>query len=308
MEKQVNKLLSVTFTVTVLTSLLIVTGCTSTPAAGNITDDLGRNVLVEKIPERIISLAPSNTEILFALGLGDKVVGVTDYCTYPPKAIEKPKVGGFNTVNIETVVSLTPDLLLATQIHNKTIIPALERLNLTVVALSPETLTGVIDDIKLIGNITGTPKESSQLTGDLQKRIDAVKSKTGKLTQEQKPTVLYLTWHDPLMTAGKGTLADDVITMAGGINIAGDISGNSNITLEIVIDRNPQIIVASVGMGSGEDLPWQYVNTESRLKATDALIHNRVYKIDGDLIHRSGPRIVDALEIMAQFLHPELFQ
>jgi iron complex transport system substrate-binding protein len=308
MEMKLSKLLQATLVAIALTSLLIAAGCTSAPAPGNITDDLGRTVQIKEIPERIISLAPSNTEILFALGLNDKIVGVTEYCNYPPEAIEKPKVGGFSTVNIETVVSLTPDLLFATDIHNKTIIPALERLNFTVVALSPETLTGVIDDIGLVGNITGTKKESSKLTGDLQKRIDAVINKTGNLTQEQKPTVLYLTWHDPLMTAGKGTLADDVITMAGGINIAGDISGNNNITLETVIDRNPQIIVASVGMGSGEDLPWQYVNTESRLKTTEALSNNRVYKIDGDLIHRSGPRIVDALEIMAQFFHPELFQ
>jgi iron complex transport system substrate-binding protein len=303
-----NKLVLGTCTGIVIIALLIVSGCTTASAPGNITDDLDRNILIEKIPERIISLAPSNTEILFALGLGDKVVGVTDYCNYPVEATEKPKVGGFNTVNIETVVSLTPDLILATHIHSKTIIPALERLNFTVVALSPDTLSMVIDDIELTSDITGTQKESMKLTADLNKRIDAVKSKTDNLPQEQKPRVLYLTWHDPLMTAGKGTLADDVITTAGGINIAGDITGNKSISLETVIDRNPQVIVASVGMGSGEDLPWQYVNNESRLRTTDALTHSRVYKIDGDLIHRSGPRIVDALEIMAQFFHPELFQ
>ena len=288
--------------------LLFPTGCTSPAAPGNITDDLGRNIQIEAIPDRIVSLAPSNTEILFALGLGEKVVGVTDYCNYPDEAKDKPSIGGFSTVNIEAVVALEPDLILATERHSKTIIPALENLGCTVVALSPTTLDEVIESIDFVGEITGTQKEASQLTGNLQKRIATIKRKTNNITQDEKPRVLYLTWHDPLMTAGTGTLADDVITTAGGINIASDISGDNAISLETVIDRNPQIIVASVGMGSGEDLPWQYVQTEERLKISDAVKNQQVYKINGDLIHRAGPRIVDALEIMAQFFHPELFK
>jgi iron complex transport system substrate-binding protein len=291
-----------------LIALLVPTGCASPVAPGNITDDLGRNVQIEAIPDRIISLAPSNTEILFALGLGEKVAGVTDYCNYPDEAKEKPSIGGFSTVNIEAVVALEPDLILATERHSKTVIPALENLGCTVVALSPATLDGVIESIDFVGEITGTQKEASQLTGNLQNRIDTIKRKTKNIKQEEKPRVLYLTWHDPLMTAGTGTLADDVITTAGGINIAGDISGDNTISLETVIDRNPQIIVASVGMGSGEDLPWQYVQTEERLKISDAVKNEQVYKINGDLIHRAGPRIVDALEIMAQFFHPGLFK
>ena len=110
------------------------------------------------------------------------------------------------------------------------------------------------------------------------------------------------------MTAGTRTLADDVIGSAGGQNIAFDISGDKTINLETVIYRDPQVIIASVGMGTGEDLPWQYVQTETRLKNTQALLNNRVYKIDGDLIHRPGPRVVDALEQMAHFIHPELFK
>ena len=303
-----NKIVILFCSVILLIASLIPTGCASPAAPGNITDDLGRNVHIEAIPDRIVSLAPSNTEILFALGLGDKVVGVTDYCNYPDEAKKKPSIGGFSTVNIEAVVALEPDLLLATERHSKTVIPALENLGYTIVALSPKTLDGVIESIALVGEITGAQKEASQLTGTLQKRIDNVKSITTDIEQDKKPRVLYLTWHDPLMTAGTGTLANDVITTAGGINIAGDISGDNTISLETVIDRNPQTIIASVGMGTGEDLPWQYVQTEPRLKITDALKNEQLYKIDGDLIHRAGPRIVDALEIMAQFFHPELFE
>jgi iron complex transport system substrate-binding protein len=296
------------YAVAFLITLLFLTGCTSPAPPGNITDDLGRNVQIESIPDRIVSLAPSNTEILFALGLGDKIVGVTDYCNYPDEAKEKPSIGGFSTPNIEAVVAREPDLILATERHSKTVIPALENLGCTVVAISPTTLDEVIESIDFVGEITGTQKEASQLSGNLQKRIDTIKKKTSNINQDEKPRVLYLTWHDPLMTAGTGTLADDVITTAGGINIADDISGDNTISLETVIDRNPQIIVASVGMGSGEDLPLQYVETEARLKSSDALKNEQVYKINGDLIHRAGPRVVDALEIMARFFHPESFK
>ncbi len=217
-------------------------------------------------------------------------------------------MGGFSTVDIEKVVSLEPDLVLATQIHGKTVIPALEKLGLTVVALTPSSLNEVLDSITLVGEITGQSREASKLLSNLRMRIEAVADKTRTLSPNQKPRVFYITWHDPLMTAGTRTLADDVIASAGGQNIAFDISGDKTINLETVIYRDPQVIIASVGMGTGEDLPWQYVQTETRLKNTQALLNNRVYKIDGDLIHRPGPRVVDALEQMAHFIHPELFK
>jgi len=260
------------------------------------------------MPHRIISLAPSNTEILFAIGLSDRVVGVTEYCNYPEGAIAKPKVGGFSTVDIEKVVSLEPDLVLATQRHSKTVIPALEELGVTVLALAPGSLSEAMNNITLIGEIAGQNKQASQLVDDLRTRIEAVADKTQNLAPNQRPRVLYLTWHDPLMTAGTETLVDDIISKAGGQNIAYDISGDKAIDLETVIYRNPQVIIASIGMGTGEDLPWQYVRTEPRLKNTEALLNDRVYKIDGDLVHRPGPRIVEALELMAQFINPELFE
>jgi iron complex transport system substrate-binding protein len=288
--------------------VLMLLSCIPQSPPGNIVDGLGRQITINAVPQRIVSLAPSNTEILFALDLGDKVVGVTEYCNYPEAAKTKPKVGGFSTVDIEKVVSLRPDLVLATQIHSKTIIPALEKLGLTVVALTPSSLTGVLDSITLVGKITGQSKEASELIKDLSTRITAIADKTQKLSTAQRPRVFYVTWHDPLWTAGTGTLSNDVISQAGGQNIASDITGDKTIDLETVINRDPEVIIVSVGMGTGEDLPWQYIKSESRLKNTQALLTDRVYKIDGDLIHRPGPRIVEALEQMAQFIHPELFE
>jgi len=293
--------------ITMMLLVLVLLSCIPQPPPGNIVDGLGRQVMISAVPQRIVSLAPSNTEILFALGLADKVVGVTEYCNYPEAAKTKPKVGGFSTVDIEKVVSLRPDLVLATRIHDKTIIPSLENLGITVVALTPKSLNEVLESIKLAGKITGQDKEASELVKDLSTRITAIVDETQKLAPDQRPRVFYVTWHDPLMTAGTGTLSNDVISQAGGQNIASDISGDKTIDLETVISRDPEVIIVSVGMGTGEDSPWQYIKSEPRLKNTQALLTDRVYKIDGDLIHRPGPRIVEALEQMAQFIHPELF-
>ena len=273
-----------------------------------VTDQLDRVVKLEKIPERIISLAPSNTEILFALGLGDRVVAVTDYCNYPPQATEKPSIGGFSTPNIEEVIALSPDLTLATSRHEKRIIPALEGKGLTIFTLDPKTLDEVLESITLIGEVTGKGEEASQLVAEVRNRIKAVTDKTDSLSKGQRPRVFYITWHDPLKTPGSGTRHNELIRMAGGTNIAQDLTDYATISLEAVIEANPQVIIAGVGMGSGEDLPFQYVSTEPRLRNVDACINHRVYSIDVDLAGRPGPRITDALEKFAEFIHQELFK
>jgi iron complex transport system substrate-binding protein len=290
-------------------ALLISLSCGSPPHGEiGITDQLGRTVEFDKIPQRIISLAPSNTEILFALGLADRVVAVTDYCNYPPEAKQKPSIGGFSTPNIEEVVALSPDLVLAASIHQTEVIPRLVARGMTVFALAPKTLDEVLEAITLVGKITGTENEASKLVAEMQTKIKAVTDKTRNLTEAQKPRVFYVTWHDPLMTAGSGTLHDELIQKAGGTNVAGNLSGYALIDPETVIAANPEVIVAGVGMGTGADAPFQFAMFEPTLRNTDARLHNRVYAIDVDLAGRAGPRIVDALEQFAQFVHPELFE
>ncbi len=278
------------------------------PSPIEITDQLGRVVKLEKIPERIISLAPSNTEILFALGLGDKVVGVTDYCDYPPEAKEKPSIGGFSTPNIEEIVALSPDLILATSIHQKRVIPQLEEKGLTVFALAPKTLDEVLEAIILAGEITEKEKEASGLVAQMRARIKAVTDRTDSLPSEQRPRVFYITWQDPLMTVGSGNLDDELIRRAGGVNIAQNLNGSASITLEVAVEANPEVMIAGVGMGTGADLPFQFAMTEPALRNTDARKHSQVYSIDMNLAGRAGPRIVDVLEQFARFIHPELFQ
>jgi len=277
------------------------------PSPIEVVDQLGRVVKLEKVPERIISLAPSNTEILFALGLGDKVVGVTDYCDYPPEAKENPSIGGFSTPNIEEVIALSPDMILATSVHEKRIIPQLEERGMTVFALNPTTLDEVLESITLAGEIAGKEERASGLVAQMWDRIKAVTDKTDSLSREQRPRVFYLTWHDPLKTSGSGTLLHELIQKAGGRNIFLDIIGTTSVDLEVLVARDPQVMIAGIGMGSGEDKPFQYLKTESRLKNTEAGKNGRIYGIDLDLTGRAGPRIVDGLELFAKCIHPEIF-
>ena len=288
--------------------LLPATACTTEALPGTFIDGLGRTVNIEEVPETIISLAPSNTEILYALGLEDKLVGVTEYCNYPEAAQDKPKIGGFSTVDIEIVVEIQPDLILAANIHRDEVIPALERLGLTVLALDPKTPDEVLEAITLVGRCTGSEDEASLLVTEMGNRIKAVTDETDNLTPAQRLRVFYVTWHDPLMTVGSEVLHNELIQLAGGTNIFQDLTGNyPKISLEAVIEANPQVIITGVGMGTGGDLPFQFVSTEPRLEDVDARINNRVYAIATDLIGRSGPRTVDALEQLAEMIHPEIF-
>ena len=279
-----------------------------TPSPIEVTDQMGRIVKLDGIPERIISLSPGNTEIIFALGLTDKLVAVTDYCNYPPEAEDKPSIGGFSTPNIEQVVAHSPDLILATSIHEKRIIPQLEDKGIAVFVSDPKTLDEVLAAITLIGYITGGKTEAAELTTEIQSRIEAVTEKTNILPQGQRPGVLYIVWHDPLLAAGAETLQDELIQRAGGGNIALDLTGYAGISLEAVIGANPEVMIAGTGHGSSAELTFQFLKAETRLKDTAARKNDRVYKIDSDLSSRPGPRIVEGLERFAEFIHPELFK
>jgi iron complex transport system substrate-binding protein len=310
--KALDKTAGIIFLVIALASSLFVSCAapaeTTAPAPNTIIDQVGRTVTVPSIPQRIVSLSPSNTEILFALGLGDRVVGVTDYCDYPPEAKEKTHIGGFWTPDVETIVSLAPDLVVAQALHQAEVIPKLEGYGLNVIVLEPKTVDEVLDAINLVGQITGNTKEAAALVKSLQSRIDRVTDKTKDLPESQRPGVFYITWHDPLMSVGSGNIGDDLITRAGGSNIFHDLEGSVTVSLEEVVQANPDVIIAGVGMGSGEDLPLQFTLEEPRLAGTNARLNNQVYSISMDLPGRAGPRIVDALEQFARFIHPELFK
>jgi iron complex transport system substrate-binding protein len=294
-------------------ALLVSLSCTSPKVAEmksqtEIIDQLGRVVKLDKIPQRIISLAPSNTEILYALGLADRVVAVTDYDNYPLEVKQKPSIGGFSTPNIERVVALYPDLVLATSIHQKSVIPNLEQRGINVLALDPKNTNDVLDAISLVGKVTGKEKEAYTLIAQIQTKIKTVTDKTSQLPQSQRPRVFFVTWNDPLKTAGSGTLQNEFIQKAGGINIAQNLTAYAGISLEAVVEANPQVIIVGVGMGSGVDAPLKFAISEPRLRNTDARQNNQVYPIDIDLTGIAGSRIGDALTEFAKLIHPEIFK
>ncbi|MFO8100768.1 MAG: cobalamin-binding protein [Dehalococcoidia bacterium] len=257
-------------------------------------------------PSRIISLSPSNTEILFALNLGDSVVGVTEYCDYPPQARQKPTIGGFSTVDTEKVIELDPDLVLASGMHEDTVVPQLRDKGIRVLIIDPQSLDEIIVDIALVGVETGRAEESSLLNAEIEDKIEAITEKTSSASE--KPDVFYVTWHDPIWTLGKGTLTHELIEKAGGTNVFADARGHLEVNLETVVNRNPRIILASAGHGAAEDSPVTWARTEERLRGTDARQNDRIYQIDADLVTRAGPRAVDGLEMMARIIHPELFE
>lgn len=271
-----------------------------------IIDDLGYSITITEKPERILSLAPSNTEILFALGLGDKVVGVTEYCNYPEEAKEKNKIGDYSTPNIERVINLEPDLVLTAYGNPMETVVALKGFDLTVVGLKSGNLDEILYDIRVIGEITGQSDSTSVLVADMAQRIEATEGRINKLNLEKKPTVLHVIWHDPIWVAGKGTFEDELIRKSGGVNIA-SVGLYKTISLEKVIEMNPDVIITPSGTGMGfakTNFTYEYITNEPRLKSVDAVRNNRVYIIDADIVCRAGPRIVDALEEIAKDLQP----
>jgi len=259
--------------------------------------------------ERIVSLAPSNTEILFALGLGDKVVGVTSYCNYPSDTIKKAKIGGYSTVDIEKVVSLKPDLVLAAYGNGEETSERLKKLGLNVVVVSskPEkSIEDTLDEIRYVGKITGRDKDAESLCEEMKKRIKEITDKTENV---DKVRVAHICWHEPLYVAGSETLQSDLIEKAGGENVFSDVEGWHTVGIEELIVKNPDVIIVSsgTGMGGEKNVTYDYILKENRLKDINAVRNDRVYLIDADTVSRSGPRIVDALEEVARILHPELF-
>ena len=275
--------------------------------AGAIVDDLGRSVNVKEVPQRIISLAPSNTEILFALGLGDRVVGVTDFCDYPPEALEKEKIGGpFLNIDIEKIVALEPDLILAADINPIDVINTLEGQGFTVFGIEATDLDDLLDDINTVGTITGKEVEATTLTDDMRSKIGAITIETTNLSPEEKPRMFHICWHDPIYTSGNGTFIHDVIEKAGGVNIFADLEGYKSVDIEAVIFRDPEVIIVTA-MGGTAGPVWDWINTDERLKVVAARKNGRIYYIESNWVERPGPRVVLGLEAMAKCLHPEFF-
>ncbi len=288
--------------VVLLSIAFVLTACTpneQTPTQ-YVVDDLGRLVTINGTPERIISLAPSNTEILFALGLGDRVVGVTMYCDYPPEAQDKEKVGDYYGPDIEKIIALQPDLVLATDFHRFDLIPALEQQGVAVFAVAPQTLDDVLESIQKIGQIADKEAEALELVDRMTSKIEEIEEQTKEL--EEKPRVFYMTWQDPMWTIGRATWIDDLINISGGVNIFSQyFESGAMVEIEWVILLNPEIIITS-------EWSYDWALNATELASTNASQTGRIYTFDDDLAQRPGPRLVEGLEWFAHLIHPEIFE
>ena len=301
-------------------ALTLMTACTTTPVSTptptpgpiTITDDLNRTVTVAEIPQRIVSLSPSNTEILFALDLGDKVVGVTDFCDYPEELLAKIDAGEIQRVgapwpsfSLETIVSLDPDLAFAIGETVPDYVNDLEGLGIPVVILQPHDIDDILHDIELVGEITGKETEADELIDEMEAHM--VSTCTITASTNTTPSVFYeLDAYNPALpwTAGSGTFVDILITLAAGENIASAVEGWTEFSIEELITSDPDMIILG-------DYPWvspEDVMAREGWGTLRAIQNGSIYPINVDLVSRAGPRIFDGLEELAKIIHPELFE
>jgi iron complex transport system substrate-binding protein len=281
--------------------------CAATPIARTtafpltIEDDAGRQVVLDRAPSRIVSIAPSNTELLFALGLDDRVVGVDTYSNFPPEATHKPQMGSYLEPDLERIVAAAPDLVLATETHVQTVLPQLETLGLTTVVLEPANLDGVFADMTLLGRVTDDADGAEALVCALQTQVAALQA---KVAGAPKPRVFFELSPD-LYTAGPGSFIDDLITRAGGVNVAAGASEQwPQLSAEAVVAADPEVILL-VDHGAG--VSPEQVASRPGWQHVSAVVADRIVTIDPDLVTRPGPRLVDGLEAIAAALHPDLF-
>ena len=282
-------------------------GCSpGVPAPGELVDDSGRAITVNEVPQRIVSHVPSITEILFALDLGEQVVGVSTYCDYPPEAQLKPKVGDFWSPSIENIVALRPDLVFTTG-DNQPLITELDRLGIACIALQPGDIDGVLRDIELVGRVTNTEERAGELVNDMRERISSVVSRVAGAPQ---PRVFYIVDSTNLnapWAAGPGSFIDSLITMAGGENIGAKAEARwAAFSIEEVVTSDPEIIIVPAKDGVPFTSPEQLKAHPIWGKMT-AVKQGRISIIDDDLVSLYGPRVVMGLEEMAKIIHPELF-
>jgi len=297
--------------ITISTALLL-GACTpaAAPAADvTLTDGLGREVALTTPAETIISLSPPVTEMLFAVGAGDQVVGRDTFSDYPAEATNLPDVGGgFSDYDLETILSLQPELVIAGEINTPELVQSLEDLDLTVYYLAnPGDLEGTFDAIRTIGMLSGHEEQAQALTADLEARVQAVEEALAPI--ETRPTVYYeLDATDPAKpyTPGPGTFYTSMIDQAGGTNIGAELDSEwAQVSLEFLLVQDPDYILLGDAMWG---VTPESLAARPGWDALTAVHEGRVLPFDDNLIVRFGPRQVEGLEALAEILHPEAFE
>jgi iron complex transport system substrate-binding protein len=284
-------------------ALLALAGAPGSAPALTVTDPTGREVTLAAPPRRIVSLVPSVTEILFAIEAQDLLAGVTDFCDWPPAARQKPRVGGMLAPSLEVIARLKPDLAVATTSGNREeTFAQLERLGIPVYLVSPASVDGALDLVVRLGALTGRREAGEALASSLRARLAAVQA---AVARRGRPRVLYVLWPEPLIVPGRGALVSELIALAGGRSVTADApSDYPRYTMEAAVAGGPEIIVLArhgAGQGAIDRGRWE------RFAQLPAVRAGRLHTVDGNLLHRYGPRMMDGLEALARLIHPEAF-
>jgi iron complex transport system substrate-binding protein len=291
-----------------LAAAVLLAVLTSAPASAlTVRDMLGRDVTLPAVPARIVSLVPSATEIIFSLGAEDRLVGRTDFCDYPAGVRAKPSVGGMVNPNLETLVALRPDLVIATDEGNREeTVRQLARLQIPTYLVHANRIAETVDLIARIGVLTGREAAVPRLTGEMLRRVEAVRRAVAPFP---RPRVLYVLWPEPLIVPGRHSILTELIDVAGGASItAGDGDAYPRFSLEAVVARAPEVIILadhSTGASTaGRPAPEQW----QRLASVPAIRAGRLHSADLSILHRYGPRVPEGLETLARIIHPEAFR
>jgi len=271
-----------------------------------VTDATGAQVTLEAAPRRIVSTSPSETEILFALGLGDRIVAVSDYDNYPPEALDKPKIGGTWDPNEEAIIAMEPDLVVGGISMSPDIAERLRSLGLAVYKAHPASLEEALDTIVQFGVLTDAQEEAERLAAAMREDIRRVAEAAAGIPEDEKVKVYFEI--APGWTVGRGEYLDELIRLAGGINVAGDAEGWLMVNEEHIIAQNPDVIlyVANlVDFETGKTLE-ELIKSRPGWEKMKAIRENRFAGLDEDIISRTGPRITDALLQIAEALYPGL--
>jgi iron complex transport system substrate-binding protein len=263
---------------------------------------LGRRVAVPARPVRVVSLAPSLTEVAYAVGAGDRLVAVTDNCDFPPEVAGKPRIGGIYNPNFEAILSARPDLVLATTEGNREEhLRRLLALGLAVYVVKPVDLPSVLDAIGRVGRVLAQAAETERLVAALRRDADGV---ARAVDGARRPRVLYVVWGSPLIVPGRDTLLTDLIRRAGGESVSGEEPQDyPRFSMEEALARRPERIVLG---GHGRRSVEEHLRLWPQLRLLAAAREGRVGVVDGDLTHRPGPRVIEALRELARLIHPEV--
>lgn len=275
------------------------------PSGRELTDEIGRRVRIPQKVDRVVSLAPNLTEIVFALGDGHHLTGDTEFCDYPPEAVQIPHVGGPVNPNLEEIASLMPDLVLATKsINRRETVNALDRIGLSVyVTEQPHSVEEMVASVEHIGSALGLETSAAEVAGDLRRRLVELNR---RLAGTAPRRVLFVVWTDPLISVGRDTFIADALRRAGGRSVVDTKAEWPHISLEEIVRLQPDVLVFASAHSGDTQRDIDALRTRPGWKSLEAMGQGNVIVVS-DAINRPAPRMVDVIERLARALHPEAF-